>query len=204
MGQFLTKERQREIIKQSPQFEPRVVIQGLVDAGHELEGLNASFSAFDAITNIPASTVEVGKNIFAALANPLQTGKALGEIGRSGVIKLARKISGGGDVPDSETEAFDKVVGFYRERFGTGRRTLETIERDPTGFLSDIAGIIGGPIGATGKLARLQAVNRSAKPVLNLIRPGANATPPGNRGNYPAARSRQLRDSSGSANQGSI
>lgn len=176
MGQFLTKERQREIIKQSPQFEASAVIRGLVDAGHELEGLNASFSTFDTVKNIPSSTIEVGKNIFAALKSPLQTGKALSKIAFGGIVELANKIAGSKGsasnvVPGSE-EAFKRVVNFYKQRFGSGTKILETIERDPAGFLSDVAGIIGGSISTVGKLSNVagftktaQTINRMSKTV---------------------------------------
>ena len=138
MGQFITKEKLGEILEKRPQnVAPESILETLAGQGHEIEGYNAKFSPLETAKNIPGSTVELGKNIYAAFSNPLQTAKSIGNVALGGLAKL---VPGEQD----QEKAFDNVLDFYEQRYGSADKALNTIERDPVGFASDLSSLMSG------------------------------------------------------------
>jgi len=183
MGEFLTVEKQRDYLAEIPEEMKDAALQDLIDRGHELEGINTEFSALDAVVNIPGSLLEFGKNIVSAVANPRQTLKGVSAVAdgavRSGVRNiLGIELSEGQLGSEEDEKAFHGMVDFFAERYGGGERILETIERDPAGFLSDAATLIGGlgggvslagKLGKAGKLADLGAKTSKASRLLDPV-----------------------------------
>ncbi len=168
MSDFLTKDKQRELLAGLPEGADKTrFISTLVDRGFELEGLNAEFDFGEAAGNIIPSAVEVGKNIYAAITSPIQTAKAIGTIGKGGLQKL---VPGEQDAE----KAFDSMVGFFVDRFGGKDKLLNTIEKDPAGFLLDISTVIGGAGGAVSvgtKGTRLAKIGKTARGFSRAIDP---------------------------------
>ncbi len=115
----------------------------------------------EALKNTPRSAIELGKNIWQAVRHPIQTGKALFEVGKGGVQKL---IPG-----EQEAEqSFDAMVEFFKDRFGGEEALRRTISQDPVGFLTDIAAGLsaGGFILSTaGKVAKVSQITRAGQVV---------------------------------------
>jgi len=92
----------------------------------------------EAWSNLDTSAIEMGKNLWQAITNPIETAKGVGSL-VSGAVKFA--------VPGGETgnEAFDHMVGFYKDRYGSIEGFKNAIAKDPVGVLSDLSVAIGGP-----------------------------------------------------------
>ena len=174
---FLTTEKQREMINTAPPtMSDKDVIRRLIARGYELEGLNAEFTPFEAVKNVPGSAVEFAKNIYTALRHPIKTGAALTRIGNGAIASAARGLGiwkgqvgkleealvGG----EENREAFEAMKGFYVDRYGGGERLLNTIEQDPVGFLADAASLIGGAgmaVKGAGMAGKAAGWSRAAK-----------------------------------------
>jgi len=186
MGKFITTNRLKKIIENRPEgVQPEEILNELVSAGHEIEGFNTQFTPLEVVKNAPGSFLEFGKNIWKAVTSPKQTAEALADITTGGILKL---------LPDEWVNEkgkkfenkFDAAVDFFQDRYGLfakneqGQRVLiqfdrlaETIERDPFGFLSDIATF--GSLGTTliskaGKVAKLTKIAKTANRVRQVAR----------------------------------
>lgn len=168
MGEYISKRRLKEIITNAPGYgtDPNVsrnIFSKLVDAGHEIEGYNSSFDPFKLATSVLPSTYEFGKAIYQTIRHPFSSVKGLGTVTLGAIQKLVPGAQ------DSE-QAFDAVVNFYKDRYGSLDRFANTIERDPVGFLSDASVVLGG--GATivkgvAKGAELAGLSRTASAIAN-------------------------------------
>lgn len=178
MGQFITKEKLGEILnKKPPDVTPESILETLANQGNEIEGYNAKFSPLDAVKNIPGSTLELGKNIYAAVANPMQTAKSIGNVALGGLAKLVPGEQ------DSE-KAFNNVLDFYEQRYGSADKFLNTVERDPVGFASDLASLLSGGgaalkvgskiasiAGKAGAATKLAAFGKTAAQIGGIVDP---------------------------------
>jgi hypothetical protein len=150
MGEFFTKEKVREILENAPpDLDKRKLLRSMANQGHEMEGHNAEFSPLDMVKNVPESTKEFGKAIWAAITNPLQSINAMSDLARGGLRRggevIGVKLAEGGLMgTEEEGKLFDSMVEFFIDRYGSKDRIFETIERDPVGFLADASTIIGG------------------------------------------------------------
>lgn len=216
MGEFITTRKLKELVDSAPEgMDAKVLTRSLLDRGHEIEGLNSSFSGLEAVKNVPDSLLEFGKNIASALVSPLKTINALSSMAKGGIrsalegvnidlpegdvaTNLAKQIPegtpfreqlegalqasplGGLGFGDEKDEVvFGSIVEAMTDRYGSGERALETIERDPVGFLADVSAVMtgGSTLGAkvaatsqrTGGLARVlegtAKAGRAADPV---------------------------------------
>jgi hypothetical protein len=105
------------------------------------------------ISNIPASGVEVVKNIGTAIGgffsprqikepekNPLiATGQAIGSLMLGGLMKA-------GVIPKEKTTEtqFQAITQFFKDRYGSKEALEKTITEDPVGFAMDISAVVGG------------------------------------------------------------
>ena len=159
MAEFLTTTKIKEILGQVPEQNRNEVLQGLIQQGHEIEGLNQQFSPGKAVSNIPGSAVQVAKDIGTAVSSPIDTLQGLGQAVVGGVSKLLPKggkdslqlitggITGTLGKPGKSEKTFEAVAGAFAERYGSIDRAQETLERDPVGFLGDVTAIFSGGAG---------------------------------------------------------
>ena len=118
-----------------------------------------------AVGNAPKSAFNLGKNIFSAVVNPIDTVKGAADAVRGLGGKVTNKLSDltgieqvGGDV---DTATFDAIGASLKERYGSLEAAQKTATEDPVGFGADIVGILAG--GAPSSLNKVAQVNRAAK-----------------------------------------
>ena len=174
MGEFITKEKMTEILSSAPpETDKAKMLTALSQKGYEIEGYNAQFSPFETLKNVPGSTLEFGKAIWTAVTNPVESVKGISSLGRGSIRKAYQGITGkempvgagpgmaATGTPEDDM-IFDAMVGFFVERYGSKDKLLNTIEKDPAGFLADAATVMGGaslPLktaSTTGKLGMLR------------------------------------------------
>ena len=110
-----------------------------------------NFSLLQTAKNIPSSTYNLVKNVGSLVAHPLQTGKALFQVGVGGAANTLESIASLAgvknpeDIFDLETEDMASAVGdFYVQRYGSLEKAAQTLQNDPAGFLSDLGAIVSG------------------------------------------------------------
>ena len=111
--------------------------------------------AGQAVTNIPSSALQYGKDIFTAVTDPIGTAKSIGELGL-GIIQLA--IPG-----EQASEQQAKAVGqYFANRYGGMENLKKTIATDPVGFLGDASVLLTGGASIAGKVGGLKEVAEAA------------------------------------------
>jgi len=133
------------------------------------ETLTARQVAGQAVTNIPSSALQYGKDIFTAVTDPIGTAKSIGELGL-GIIQLA--IPG-----EQASEKQAKAVGqYFANRYGGMENLKKTIATDPVGFLGDASVLLTGGASIAGKVGGLKEVAEAAKKAGQVIDPLALPT----------------------------
>jgi hypothetical protein len=89
-----------------------------------------------AMVNFPRSAYELGKSTFEAVTSPIETGKAVVDLGSSVLGKMG--------VTDASPEMANRVGKFYTNRYGGVENAKNTFATDPAGFLADAATILTG------------------------------------------------------------
>jgi hypothetical protein len=117
--------------KKPPTARPAAPTQSKLGTGQMLA---------QAVANFPSSAYELGKSTFEAVTSPIQTGKAIVDLGSSVLGKMG--------VTDASPEMADRVGQFYKDRYGSVENAKTTFASDPAGFLADAATILTGAGGA--------------------------------------------------------
>lgn len=166
----MTKEAHYEQLDyaKSHGVSPEQATNDLINMGYEIEGVNATFDLGEAVNNFPGDVVEIGTQIYEGMTSPIQTMTALSSVGRGGIRKLSESVFGEeiaqamsdfqtsmpgglktiGDKYDKET--FDAVIDLFHEQYGSKDKILNTIEKRPAQFLSDLS-IVLNPASAALK-----------------------------------------------------
>jgi len=120
-----------------------------------------------AVTHIPESTVEFGKNIAQPFIHPVETAESLGNLGLGVMEKLGVKSG-------SEHEKYADAFGdFLVKRYGSMDAVKNTLATDPVGMAADLSMFLTGGETAlvripatTGKVAEtVGAVGRMVDPL---------------------------------------
>lgn len=179
---FISKNKLKEMMSSNPDIKTEDdqadFLQALEEEGHEIEGLNASFSLGEAVSNIPESAKELGSALIGVLkTNPFQSAENLSSVARGALRKVLPnfaftagaklrqalpEVLGGTDLTpeeqkDQDEQALSKMMDSLSERYGSIERAKNTAEKDPVGFVSDVAGVFAGGGTAAGKLAATTA-----------------------------------------------
>lgn len=181
---FISKLKLNEIVDADPRLKNspearRFLVRGLVKRGHEIEGFNSSFNLGESLSNIPASAKELGMSMLHLFtANPFQTVKSLSQAGTALVRqlplpknylqfskkmeeKLPAFLGGTGFTPEEQDKRDEQIYSgladAVSERYGSLERAKNTAEKDPVGFISDIATVFSGGGTGVGKLAATTA-----------------------------------------------
>jgi len=133
------------------------------------------FSATEAIKNLPGSAVKEAKNVIGAITQPIETIKGLGNLALGA---LEKGISG----TQKHEVYFDKLKDYYKEKYGSQDKFLQTLQNDPAEVLSDASMFVTG--GATGaaKLAKVSKVGAKTAPALEKVAQVGTAIDPLNLG----------------------
>jgi hypothetical protein len=118
----------------------------------EGEGRDWADVPIQAITNLPKSAAEFGKNIYEAVTHPLETAKGVLDLGAGTLHNITpRAISEWIDKADWNPEAKDRAVQtanaighLYKTRYGTSEGFKEALATDPVGVASDLATLMSG------------------------------------------------------------
>jgi hypothetical protein len=124
------------------------------------------------ITNAPESAWETAKNMVQPVIHPIDTVKAIGSLIVGGAEKL---IPGQQD----DEKHFDAAAQFFADRYGGLENLQRTIEKDPVGFLTDVASVISGGgavLKATGKAGEIASAMSKAGEAVNPINMAAKGT----------------------------
>ena len=138
------------------------------------------FSATEAIKNLPGSAVKEAKNVIGAITQPIETIKGLGNLALGALEK-------GFEGTQKHEVYFDKLKDYYKEKYGSQDKFLQTLQNDPAEVLSDASMFVTG--GATGaaKLAKVSKVGAKAAPTLEKVAQVGTAIDPLNLGINTAA-----------------
>lgn len=127
----LTPQEQRELEELR-----RLKEQAQVPTAPKPREMSALETAGTAFVNLPRSTYELGKSTVQALTSPLETGRAIVNLGSSVLGKLG--------ITDASPELADQVGKFYKDRYGSVENAKQTFAKDPAGFLADASTILMG------------------------------------------------------------
>jgi hypothetical protein len=127
------------------------------------KGMGTGQMLAQAMVNFPRSAYELGKSTFEAVTSPIETGKAVVDLGNSVLGKMG--------VTDASPEMADRVGKFYTNRYGSVENAKETFANDPAGFLADVATIL------TGGGAAVRQIPGAAKVGKAVERAGAAIDP---------------------------
>jgi len=142
---------------------------------------SVDFSPAEMVSNIPQSAYQFGREMVQPLLHPLQTAKALANLG----MGVAEKAIPG----EQEHEQYANQVGeFIRSRYGSMDSFKQTMMQDPVGVLADASMLLtgGGLAGArlpgiAGQVARgVQKAGTAIDPInvgLNAGRAAASKLP---------------------------
>jgi hypothetical protein len=135
--------------------------------------------------NIGPSAVEYGKALVEPFLSPIETAKAVGEIG-SGLYSKAAGALGAKQDPQmkAQKEAVVNALGdFYGERYGSWSKIENTARKDPVGLAGDLSAIftLGGGAaarlpGMAGKAGQIAATAGQAIDPLNVAAKAASGT----------------------------
>ena len=102
--------------------------------------------------NIPSSAGQVVDDLWQAVSNPIDTGKAIGSAAVGGV-QHAKDAMGipTTDLWGDQRPAASAVAGYYSDRYGGGEEFLDSLRTDPAGVALDVGGLLtgGGRYGCT-------------------------------------------------------
>ncbi|GAF73433.1 unnamed protein product, partial [marine sediment metagenome] len=109
-------------------------------------GPQPGFQFGEMMSNIPSSAAQVGKDLWQAATNPIDTAQAVGQAAMGGIQHLQDQM------PESVQWMKPPVEGDYRpqasaagqalmDRYGGVDELLNTLETDPAGSLLDIVGV---------------------------------------------------------------
>jgi len=117
------------------------------------------FQVGEIISNIPGSAKDYAGSIIQPFLHPVDTVNNFREMGLKGTK--------------------DAFINLYKERYGSPKKALQTLESDPVGAMADLSFILTGPSGLAARAPGIAgkagaAVNTVAKAVepLNLVKGG--------------------------------
>jgi hypothetical protein len=149
------------------------------------ENLSAKDVVSEAIKNFPSSFKNIVTGTYEAVTNPLQTGKAMLDIGAGAFANRYEPIlpeSILNAIGEDKREIANQVGQMYVQRYGGIEQAKRTIANDPAGFMSDLSAVLttgGGVVPQLGKAASfvdplslaaktVGTVGKAAAPILGM------------------------------------
>jgi hypothetical protein len=111
-------------------------IAGQLRAGKvatDISSMSALDVAKTAVSNIPSSAAQYGKDLIAPIAHPIETATNLGNLGK-GVLQKLGIVSG-----DDATKYADAAGQFLKDRYGSLAGIKKTLATDPVGLAADLS-----------------------------------------------------------------
>ncbi len=140
--------------------------------------LTAGEVARGAVTNFVPSLGNMIGDIVSAISSPLQTGKAILDVGAGALQNiLPEKLVQLIGEDKASRDAANKVGQFYMDRYGSQEAVKKVIATDPAGFLADVSTVLTGGAMATAKAPMVSsALSRTASIVDPLALTARTAT----------------------------
>lgn len=158
------------------------------------DSLSWGQAAWEGVKNIPSSAWRLAENLGSAIANPVETARAIGDT----VVGLKQKGVRALDPydvsePTREEQAADALIQYGKDRYGSAEGIKKTLAYDPVGMLADASTVLTGGAGALragGTLGKLGRAGAAAVSPAVAAEPGAIVRTMGqlNRGLSAAAR----------------
>ena len=114
-----------------------------------------------ALTNLPSSIAQQGKDIYSAVRHPVQTAKGIGGL----VAEMPEAISGG------VAPKWTAVGDMLKDRYGSFENINKTMVEDPAGFLSDLSLFISGGASLAGKVPAIAKTAEKVGQAARLVDP---------------------------------
>ncbi len=149
----------------------------LAQSKNEPKKLSAGDVAIGAVTNFPSSLGSMVGDIYQAVTNPVQTAKAVLDLG-AGILQNAlpeRLVKAVGEDKASRDLA-SKVGQHYVQRYGSVEGAKKALATDPAGVMADLSTVLtGGAMLPTRASPALATVARSIDPLLLSAKAGGKA-----------------------------
>ena len=124
-----------------------------------------------AITNIPKSGYEFGKNIYEAVTHPLRTAGGIMDLAAGTLHNITPKhIAEWIDKADYNPDATERAIQtanavghLYKHRYTTSEGFKEALATDPVGVASDIATLMSGGSTLASKVGAIEKATNLAK-----------------------------------------
>lgn len=97
--------------------------------------------------NVVSSGANFIGNLGEAALHPVRTVQELGSIPVGALQEL-------GGQQNQQTQAFDSIVNYFKQRYGGAENLGQTVYKDPIGFLADLSTVFAGGAGALGVAAK--------------------------------------------------
>ena len=112
---------------------------------------NPSVGGF--LGNVVKSGANLGANIGNAVLHPIKTVQALGNTVVGGLKEAA------GQPTDQQTQDWDTMTNFFKQRYGSVNDLVNTAYQDPVGFATDLATVLGAGAGVAGKVGDVAGIS---------------------------------------------
>lgn len=193
----LTKDQVKQAIDNRPAgTSPSEVVNALVSRGHQLEGYSGGSQQpagqarptgyvaenIQAVKNVPSSAGRLVSDFAKAVTSPIQTAKAIGQVGLGLAQKGAEGLGLREDGNTQSEQAAQVLLDFYKDRYGGKEQIKQTAINDPVGLIADLTGLLGGvgaaakAAGTVGKVGGLAQAGRAVESIANTLDPIAVST----------------------------
>ena len=142
-------------------------------------GRSVDYKVGESARNFGPSVVKAGKEAWNAVTHPVDTGKALLDLGGSALEKVGRNFeefySGEEIAPTPGKEDAANAMGqFYKDRYGSVDAFKQTAMDDPAGLMLD-ASMLVAPARAASKVPMVAKITSTVDPINAIARTGQTA-----------------------------
>ena len=115
--------------------------------------------ATEGLGNLPMSLYGVAEDVVSAIANPVETGKAILNLASGAMQKvLPQSVIKRLDFDPNNEQLATQVFEFYANKYGSEKEIKRALAEDPASVLADLSSFLtgaGGVVTGTGKLAKM-------------------------------------------------
>jgi len=146
-------------------------LSDIISTTEPTSGRDWSDVPIQAITNIPKSAYEFGKNIYEAVTHPLRTAGGIVDLAAGTLHNITPKhIAEWIDKADYNADATERAIQtanavghLYKHRYTTSEGFKEALATDPVGVASDIATLMSGGSTLASKVGAIEKATSLAK-----------------------------------------
>jgi hypothetical protein len=119
----------------------------------------------EALSNLGSSTANLVQGIAGAVTSPIETGKAILDVGSGAMVSASPAyeqflLNTGSDTPEELARVKNVASNageFFKNRYGSSEGVKTTLAEDPVGAVADLSTVLTGGGAAASKLARTQS-----------------------------------------------